>query len=258
MNLIKMIRRPWCWLGVLALAACGPRDTVLRVTIRDFDGHLAPVPHLPLVILPYNRDSVLAALATHGIAGRPGTHELDSLFAAVRQPFATLLRETDLDRHLRDSLETLRQQTGAEPRGSARYKQLYLAFATAVDSLNAVEHRLVDANRAAAVVYKQHGARLDQLKLAVTRWEDSTFRRYDSTVTALSGKLGRQRREIVTGADGRVAIRLSEGPWWVYARAPDPADPNAAWYWNLPLRGDSIELGPASAEHRPCYSTRCP
>ena len=33
---------------------------------------------------------------------------------------------------------------------------------------------------------------------------------------------------------------------------------NAGWYWNVPALGDSIALDPSTAEHRPCYSTRCP
>ncbi|HTO72270.1 MAG TPA: hypothetical protein VMJ30_00560, partial [Gemmatimonadales bacterium] len=70
--------------------------------------------------------------------------------------------------------------------------------------------------------------------------------------------LNQKQLSVETGADGRLSVRLPKGRWWIYARAPDPADPNAGWYWNVPVRGDSIELDPGSAEHRPCYSLRCP
>jgi hypothetical protein len=261
MNLFAMLRRPLgraAWLGILVLAACGRPDTVIHVAIRDVDGRPAPVAKLRLVILPYDRDSVLAALESRSRTPRPDTMGLDSLFSQVRQPFGALLRATWFDRRLRDSLEDLRRRTAAEPRGSARYRELYLAFATAADSLGPAQQRLVEANRVAGAAYRRVGARLDQLRLVMTRWEDSTFRSYDSDISALTAQLGRRRQEVVTGADGRAAVRLPQGKWWIYARAPDPADPNAGWYWNVPVGGDSIALDPGSAQHRPCYTTRCP
>jgi hypothetical protein len=261
MTLIQMndrLRRRWRWLGLLILTGCGPRETVIRVAIRDLDGRRAPVAGLPLVLLPYNRDSILALLLARGPARRPETRQLDSLFAIFRTPFIALTRETDRARQLRDSLAALRQRIDAEPRSTRTYRTLYLAYATTVDSLTAVEHRAAEASRLASAAMKRVGPRIDVLRRAMTRWEDSTFRSYDSVIATLTARLGRTRLNLVTGADGRLAKRLPPGPWWVYARAPDPADPNAAWYWNLPLRGDSFDLDPSSAEHRPCYTQRCP
>lgn len=261
MTLIQMNGRPgrpWRWLGILVLTACGPRDTVVRVAIRDLEGHRAPVAGLPVLLLPYDRDSILAALVARSPARRPETRQVDSLFASIRGPFVSLTRETDRARLLRDSLAVLRHRIDAEPRGSKTYRTLYLAFANAVDSLSAAERRAAVVAPQAGAAIKRVGPRIDLLRRAMTRWEDSTFRSYDSIVTALSARLGRSRLELMTGADGRLAAKLPPGPWWVYARAPDPADPNAGWYWNQPLKGDSIDLDPSSAEHRPCYSLRCP
>ena len=250
--------RPWRWLGILLLTGCGPRDTVIRVAIRDLEGRRAPVAGLPVVLLPYNRDSILASLAARSPMRRAETRTLDSLFASFRGPFAILFRETDQAARLRDSLAALRRRIDAEPRNTKHYRTLYLAFATAADSLNSVERRAAEASQRAGAAMKRVGPRIELLRRAMTRWEDSTFRSYEGLVTALSARLGRTRIELVTGADGRLATRLPPGPWWVYARAPDPADPNAGWYWNLPLRGDSFDLDPSSAEHRPCYTLRCP
>jgi len=154
MTLIRMNNRPrpgWRWLGILALSACGPRDTVIRVSIRDLDGRPAPVARLPLMILPYDRDSILSALAARSSAGRPGTRQLDSLFASIRAPFAALTTETWRSRHLRDTLAVLRAHLDTTSRASRKYRTLYLAFATAADSLSAADRRLAEAGRQASM-----------------------------------------------------------------------------------------------------------
>jgi hypothetical protein len=56
-----------------------------------------------------------------------------------------------------------------------------------------------------------------------------------------------------TDARGRATLRLSARPWWIYARSPDPQDPNAEWYWNLPAVGDTLRLDAATGRHLPRY-----
>lgn len=259
MNLIVLRRRlALACLALVAATGCRPRESTLRVTIRDADGRTAPVSHLPLVLLPYNRDSVLAILTSRARTPRPDTRALDSIFTAIRGPLAQLLRAADLDHRLRDSLELLRHQTAAEPRGSQRYRELYLAFATAADSLTAVEARLAESNRVATAAYRKYGARLDQLKAAMTRWEDSTFRGFGPLAAEARGARIAAGLDLTTGADGRVTTPLPKGAWWAVAYVTDPADANAGWYWNVPLAGDTLELDLSNAVHRPCYSTRCP
>jgi hypothetical protein len=48
-------------------------------------------------------------------------------------------------------------------------------------------------------------------------------------------------------------LRIGPGRWWIYARAWDVQDPNAEWYWNVPVEGDSVVLTPANARRRPRY-----
>lgn len=251
-------RLPALGLALAALAGCGPRETVIRVAIRDPDGRLAPVARLPLVLLPYDRDSILSALVQRSPLRRPDTRPLDTLFASIRAPFAALTLATDHSRRLHDTLGVLRSQLDTTSRASAHYRSLYLAFATAADSLAAIDRRMEEAGREAAAIIKRAHPRIDPIRQAMTRWEDSTFHSYGTAVNHLSTQLGQKPLALETGADGRLAVRLPKGRWWVYARAPDPADPNAGWYWNVPVRGDSISLDPATAEHRPCYSLRCP
>ncbi len=59
--------------------------------------------------------------------------------------------------------------------------------------------------------------------------------------------------ELPASAVGRAVLRLGGGRWWIHARSPDPQDPYAEWYWNLPLPGGLARLGPETGARRPRY-----
>jgi hypothetical protein len=239
-------------------AACGRRETTIRVQVPDLDGRLTPVGRLPIVVLPYDRDSLLAILESAAVGVRPDTAVLDSLFALVRAPFNGLLRAETRAAALRDSLARLRGRLEQEPRNSPAYRAGYRAFAALADSLARAEQRIARAQEVLADAEHLVGPRLGRLRLAVTRWEDSTLRSYDSLSGARARQAGRRPLHAVTGADGAVRLHLAAGDWWVYSRAPQVGNPYAGWYWNLKITGDSVVLAPANGRLRPCYSTRCP
>ena len=243
---------------LLAAGACGRRGTTIQVEIPDLDGHLTPVARLSIVVLPYDRDSLLSALEAAAASPRPDTAALDSLFAVVRGPFNDLLRAESHAATVRDSLARLRDRLEREPRNSAAYRSGYRAFAALADSLARAEQRIEKAQDVLAAAERQAGPRLGRLRMAVTRWEDSTLRSYDSLTAARARELGRRPVHAQTGADGAVTLHLPEGTWWVYTRAPQVGNPYAGWYWNRMITADSVRLLPATGRLRPCYSTRCP
>lgn len=243
---------------LLSAGACGRRGTTIQVEIPDLDGRLTPVGRLPIVVLPYDRDSLLAALEAAAGSPRPDTAALDSLFAVVRGPFNELLRAESRAATVRDSLARLRDRLEREPRNSPSYRSGYRAFAVLADSLARGEQRIAKAQDVLSAAEHQAGPSLGRLRLAVTRWEDSTLRSYDSLTAARARQLGRRPVHAVTGADGAVTLRLPGGSWWVYTRAPQVGNPYAGWYWNWKITADSVKLSPATGRLRPCYSTRCP
>jgi hypothetical protein len=76
----------------IVLAACEPRTVTVKAALPGFDGVEAPVANLPIVILPYDRDSILRTLEAAAPEKRPHTQELDSLFALWREPFGRYAR----------------------------------------------------------------------------------------------------------------------------------------------------------------------
>jgi hypothetical protein len=239
------------WLiAFAALAACEKPGVHVRATVPGLDGEATPVPNLELVALPYDRDSVLAALESAASA-RPHTRELDSLFALWRQPFATFARATYRAGKYRDSLAVIRRQLDSLPRNAPEYQALYQRFGALTDSLTAAQEaadpaqRQLDRQRASVL------PRIDSLRRAVTAWENSTFRDYERIVRDLAGP--QEPVAATTGPDGRATLRLENGRWWIYAWAWDESDPYSRWYWNVPVEGDSVVLDQNSGRKRPQY-----
>ena len=96
-------------------------------------------------------------------------------------------------------------------------------------------------------------SRSESLRTAVRRWEDSTYRGYDSLVENLSRRQGREATTDTTGDTGWAHFSLSPGQWWLYARAWDTSDPNAEWYWNVPAEDDTVLLSSRTGQRRPRY-----
>ena len=97
-----------------------PRDVAVRVSIPGPDSVETPVTGVGLVALPYNRDSVLAALEARAASPRPDTTALDSLFRAFQAPFVSYTASIQRTERLRDSLERLRVALDSMPRNAHR------------------------------------------------------------------------------------------------------------------------------------------
>ena len=95
--------------------------------------------------------------------------------------------------------------------------------------------------------------RSDSLRATVRHWEDSTYHGYDSAVTALIRARHREPVADTTGPTGSASVHLRGGPWWVSARSWDPNDPNAEWYWNVPVTSDTVRLDASTGRNRNRY-----
>ncbi|MGI9041166.1 MAG: hypothetical protein ACR2HK_08715 [Gemmatimonadales bacterium] len=240
-------------LGAGPIACEGSRDVAVRVSIPGPDSAETPVSGIGLVALPYDRDSVLAALAASAASPRPSTAELDSLFHDFRAPFTSYSGTiSKLDR-LRDSTAVLQTRLDSMPRNSPEYRRLYAAFARLTDSLVAAqgqsERARIGLDRARAGFVP----RAESLRTELRQWEDTTYAGYDSIVRNLALRRGRDGISDTTGADGWAHLQLRGGPWWIYGRSWDATDPNAEWYWNLPVDGDTVLLSSRSGRRQARY-----
>jgi len=232
---------PLLLLLVIVASCSGPgREVAVEVRIPDPNGVLTPIPGMLVVALPYDRDSILQALESRAPEARPHTKALDSLFQAFQQPFAVyaqLAWREDRLRRTRDSLASAGADTAA--------------FA---DSLTRLAPELARARKLLDSARRSTWGRIEELRADVRRWEQATYTGYDTMVLTLARDRMREGVADTTDAVGRAVFALDKSTWWIHARSPDPADPNAEWYWNLPVReADTVLLSPATGRRRPRY-----
>jgi hypothetical protein len=240
--------------GVAGLAGCErPRDVAVRVSIPGPDSVETPVTGVGLVALPYDRDSVLAALEAAAPSPRPDTTALDSLFGAFRVPFVTYTGTLQRTERLRDSLDRMRARLDSLPRDTPEYRERYAGFSRLNDSLSAAQARTERARQDLDRARARFLDRSEPLRAAIRHWEDSTYRGYDSLTRRLAARRRQDPRTDTTGGDGWARFQLPPGEWWIYGRSWDATDPNAEWYWNLPVTSDTILLSSRTGRQRRRY-----
>jgi hypothetical protein len=230
-----------------------PREVAVRVSIPGPDSVETPVTGVGLIALPYDRDSVLAALEQRASTPRPDTTALDSLFRAFRAPFASYTAALQRAERLRDSLERLRTELDSMPRNTSEYRERYAGFSRLDDSLAAARKATERARQGLDRARAEFAQRGDPLRARVRQWEDSTYRGYDSITRNLAARRRQDPRTDTTGADGWARFTLPPGGWWIYGRSWDASDPNAEWYWNLPVTDDTLLLSSRTGRQRRRY-----
>lgn len=221
----------------MGLAACSSSTTVIvRASLPDADGVETPAAGLALVALPYDRDSVIAALEAAAPSPRPSTAVLDSAYAEFRTPFAAFSVASYGVQALRDSL-----RTATAPERRAALEAALVGRQRTVDSLRPV----LDAAR------QRLAGRTDTARAAIRAWQDIAYAGYDTVVRNLARFVDPVAD--TTDATGLGRFTLRSRRMWITASAWDAADPNAEWYWNVPITGDTVVLSPANARRRPRY-----
>jgi hypothetical protein len=237
-----------------ALAGCQKeRAVAVRVSIPGIDSLESPAAGVGVIALPYDRDSVLASLEARARIPRPSTRALDSLFVRFRGPFVSYTNLSYAAGTLRDSIDLLRSQLDSSAQRSPEQRQRATYLRRLSDSLAALEAQV---RRARETLDRARGGfvrRSDSLRAIVRHWEDSTYQGYDSIVENLTRSRHREGATDTTGATGWAHFKLAPGRWWLYARAWDTSDPNAEWYWNVPLESDTVLLSSRTGRRQPKY-----
>lgn len=238
---------------LLLCAACqgGARDVVVEVTVPGAADTPVAIPGLPVIALPYDRDSVITSLEQRAGSPRPHASQLDSLYATFATPFAVAAESGALASRLEGEIRSLRLTLDTLPRGAADYAAAYGRFGRLSDSLARLRNRADSAERTLAALRTGLQPRIDSLRAAVRTWEQTTYAGYDT----LTERLAKERRLPplldTTDASGLARFRLQAGDWWIYARSWDASDPNREWYWNVPVRQDTTRLDATTGQRRP-------
>jgi hypothetical protein len=236
------------------MMACGvEHKAAARVSIPGPDTLETPAAGVGVVALPYDRDSILASLEARARSPRPSTTALDSLFAKFRGPFISYTNLTYAAGRLADSLKQIQQQLDTISRQSPQYRALHGQWLQLHDSAATVNARAKRAGLALDRARADFLSRSESLRARVRQWEDSTYQGYDSIVENLTLRRHQEGSTDTTDATGWAHFSLGPGKWWLYARAWDTSDPNAEWYWNIPVDSDTLLLSSRTGRRRPRY-----
>ena len=241
-------------LASLLLVGCDSRRPVaVQILVPDLGGIATPIPGVLLAALPYDRDSILAAMEQRAATPRPNMGTLDSLFQAFHQPFLNFNRAAwDVERatRRRDSVATARIAAGD---GSPAAHELDIRLRALNDTLQRITPTMERARASLAAARDTLWPKMERLRTAARAWQQSTYAGYDTVVRTLSVDKMRPLIADTSDARGWGMLRLTIGTWWVHARSPDPQDPNFQWYWNVPVTSDTIRLDSATGRRLPRY-----
>jgi len=239
---------------LLVAAACeSSRDVTVIATIPGLDSAGTAAPGFAFIVLPYDRDSLVAIFEGRAATPRPATAALDSLFAQYRAPFAAYTALVAEAARYNDTLSSLRQRMAATPSTSPEYGKLFSRWMGLRDTMRTIDSKAARARADLQASRARFVTQSESLRAAVRTWEDSTYRGYDSAVTALVRARHREPVADTTGPSGHAVVHLRGGPWWVSARSWDPNDPNAEWYWNVPVTSDTVRLNASTGRNRNRY-----
>lgn len=241
-------------LACLVLLGCSSRRQItVEVLVPDLDNVETPVAGVLISALPYDRDSLIASMEQRAPGARPHTAALDSLFRAFQVPFVAFSRAAWRLEHATRRLDSLTAARRGAAAGSPAATELDARIVALNDTLTRLQAVRDAARKGLSVARDTLWPRMGTLRAEVKAWESSTYAGYDTLVRTLSIDKMRQLVADTTDARGRSTFSVTTGSWWIHARVPDPQDPNAEWYWNVPVTGDTVRLTPATGRRIPRY-----
>jgi hypothetical protein len=244
----------WCIVLLLLGAACQrQRDVTVLASIPGLDAAGSPTAGFSFVALPYDRDSLVAAFEGRARTPKPATAALDSLFEQYRAPFAAYTAVVaEIDRY-GDSLSALKTRLEGLSRTSPEYTEAYRRWTGIRDTMRAIDGQAARARADLNAARPEFVAKSESLRALIRDWQDSTYLGYDRAVDSIVRARHLEPVADTTDASGTAVLRLRGGPWWIYARSWAPDDPNAEWYWNVPVASDTVRLDATSGVNRPRY-----
>ena len=232
-------------------AGCGGGITV-QVLAAGADAE--PVANLEVQFLPFDRDSLFAALGAQASSPEPTVPEALQQAADSAAVLQEIWRSAEANWNaVRDSLRTINDRLEGLDRRGVDYRQLFDRFNTMEGRERSLDRQRQSAFEGFTGLQEATQVQLDSVKIVIASWEEVAFADYGDVESDLLNDLGRGIAIDTTNADGVAFASISGGPWWVYTRV------NAVegeLYWNVMIPGassDTLRLQRGNAELRRVY-----
>ena len=232
------------------LVGCGSEVSVQVLNEPAQGGEATPAANLPVLFIPFDRDSVFNAL--EAAAATPEPEVPQDLIDTFRE-IASLQEEWRVKdaawAEARDRLQTLSAELQNMDRRSRDYMQKYEEFNNLDARVSQLDREKQAAFDAFDSLQRSAVTRADSIRVAQEAWAEEAFDGYDEIVDGLLDASGAEIFEDTTNADGVVTRSLKGGDWWVHTRIQIP---RGEFYWNekIDFAGDTIRLDSSNAEDR--------
>ncbi len=243
-------------LSALVLLAGCSRSTQLavRAVAEGPDGEEIGQGQVEIRLLPYDRDSIFAALGAVATQSEPEPPadliELRDSVALAQQ------RWTEAEaawNEVRSDLQTLSERMQQMNRSSDEYFTAYARF----ENLESQEGRLDRGKQGYFDRFTElqgsYRARADSFNAVTEAWGDVTFEDYGEIVDSLIEARGEELSD-TTDANGWAYYSVPRGTWYVYTRSKMVFE---ELYWNLAYASqggaDTLVLNASNAEIRPIF-----
>ncbi len=219
-----------CW--AIAMGACSGAGT--SVGIHAFLAEGEPIVGLEILSLPFDPDRITDSLTRAASQPRPTFPELQAEMAAYRRPGAEQLHEIGTSwRATRDSVKRLADSLSLVPPATPGY-------AAAYERLRQQYRRLAQRQAERDVAFREQmgddrdlALRASDAADSLRIWESEAYADFPVLADSALARSGREPLEGVTDAEGRLALVLEPGPWWLVARMRDEDNPFSERYWNV-------------------------
>ena len=231
-----------------ALGACGGTDVVVQALAHESSAEGAPGEAVPLAgiqvqLLPFDRDSIFADLATRAAEPEPPLPDsLILLQSQIANANVSYQQATADWATVRDSLRQLSDALGDLHPASAEYRLLFEDFEDLEARVNGLENQMNESFQRFSDLQSQFTSQAEEIRLRRAQWADEAFASVDSVFDERIETTGLEPMTDTTEANGAVRFEgVKSGDWWVHARYELPYE---ELYWNEPIRveGDRIDV----------------
>lgn len=210
---------------------------------------------LQIRLLPYDRDSLFAALATQYAEPEPKPPaellDLRDSISVAQERWRSSEAEWN---EMRSELEALSERMKGMNRASRDYAQAFRRF----DQLDGQLRRLDRSKQGYfdrfTELQSAYRAKADSFNAVVEGWGDSAFENFTEVVDSLVEERKASELYDTTDASGWAYFEVPKGRWWVHTRFELPFE---ELYWNVPYSSqggaDTLTLNKANAQLRPIF-----
>lgn len=237
--------------AAMLLAGCGSEVSVQVFNEAPQDGEATPAANVPVMFIPFDRDSVFDVLTREAATPEPEVPQ--DLINTFRQ-IATLQEEWRVKdaawAEARDRLLTLSRELEGMDRRSRDYMQKFEEFNNLDSQVSRLDREKQAAFDAFEGLQSSAVTQADSIRVAQDAWAEDAFADYEDMVAELLDSRGAEIFEDTTNADGIVTRKLSGGDWWIHSRIQIP---RGEFYWNEKIdfgAAETVRLDTSNAEDR--------